>query len=106
MRVCLKYIKWGGVTDMINMIIVLIILFSITILRLDLYKKKADKITIELENFECIKSMLRENNVNFSINIEIRKEFQYRPRDNSIGVKSYTSKKCSEVIPSLHEIGH
>ena len=44
-------------------------------------------------------------NVN-NINIEIRKDFQYRPRDNSIGVKSYTSKKCSDVIPSLHEVGH
>lgn len=37
---------------MINMIFIVAILFSITILLLDFYKKKADKIMMESESFD------------------------------------------------------
>jgi len=90
-------------------VLIIGIMFSVTTFIIESQNKKADKLVVETECFHVMKELLQKNKVDFvsdKVKIDIRKEFQYRPRDNSIGVRSLKSQKCSNIIPALHEVGH
>lgn len=87
-------------------LITLILFYAITLI-LDSHKKKIDKLLGESECFHEMNELLHEYKIDSDkVIIEERKEFQYRPRDNSIGVRSFESTKYSDIIPALHEVGH
>ncbi|MFX0549356.1 hypothetical protein ACOAKC_08465 [Hathewaya histolytica] len=95
------------------MIFVLFILVTlgmyISTVKIENALKKAREVSCDStayhELFSFFSQYNKSHNKN-SILIEERKIFQYRMRDNSIGIKALESKAASDIIPSLHEAGH
>lgn len=95
------------------MIFVLFILVTlgmyISTVKIENVLKDAKEVSCDSTAYHELFSFFSQYNKNHnknSILIEERKIFQYRMRDNSIGIKTLESKTASDIIPSLHEAGH
>lgn len=88
-------------------ILITLILFFCNNLKVDSHRRELDKLLGETECFQAMKELLHEYKIDSDkVIIDTRKDFQYRPRDNSIGVRSFKSTKYSDIIQALHEVGH
>lgn len=98
-----------GITIIFVVFILMALGMYISTIKVESTLKKAKEVSVHSTTYNEVNCFLQhhnKNNKNKHVLIEERKVFQYRIRDNSIGIKNFQSKMAAEMIPSLHEAGH